>query len=409
MSPFVSAGLRKIVRILVFENLATVLALAFAGSQVFLAMWGWTVLAGRPTGPLGAWAAVAVALTLVHLVILHSRGGTKILAHSFRASSQIYVVATFSVACIAAAVAAAGGAFTTAAAMLGLAGPNHELALALLQTCTGLAGLAAAGGVADGLAAARRLPRIRNVRVGLADLPPGLVGLRIAHVSDVHVGNGYTPARLAELVEHINGLEADVIAITGDIFDRDPAVIDAGAAALSALRARLGVYAVLGNHDAYAGKERVAAALATHAPEVRLLRGGIALVETQPPMAIAGIDDPGDEWRVTAEGVRDLATIAGQCAGHHPSLLLVHRPDVFSQAAAGGFSLVLAGHYHGGQIALPGSRGAANVARLITRYDSGTHAIGASRLHVTRGIGCAGPRLRIACPPEISLIELERC
>jgi predicted MPP superfamily phosphohydrolase len=183
-------------------------------------------------------------------------------------------------------------------------------------------------------------------------------------------------------------------------------VIGPAASRLAGLHARLGVYAVLGNHDAYAGKDAVAAALAAHAPGIRLLRGELALAATSPPLAIAGIDDPGDEWRVTPEGARDLEAVARKRAGHHPCVLLVHRPDVFPEAATAGFALVLSGHYHGGQIALPGSRGAANAARLISRYYGGVHRIGASRLHVTRGVGCAGPRLRIACPPEISLIEL---
>jgi predicted MPP superfamily phosphohydrolase len=401
-----STQLRSLIRTLVFENLAVVLALAFAVSQVFLAMWVWTVLGAQSPGPLGAWGIATAVLAAVHLAILRSRGGAKIFAYCFRPASQTYVVAMFSLAVVGTAVAVSGGAFATVAAMLGLAGPSHGLALSVLQTCTGLAAIAAAGSVIDGLAAAKRLPRIREVRVELPDLPAALSGLRIAHVSDIHIGNGYDPAQTARLVEQINGLGADIIAITGDIFDRDPAVIGPAAARLAGLRARLGVYAVLGNHDAYAGKDAVAAALTAHAPEIRLLRGEIALAATSPPLAIAGIDDPGDEWRVTPEGARDLESIARKSAGRHPCLLLVHRPDVFPEAAAAGFALVLSGHYHGGQIALPGSRGAANAARLISRYYGGVHGIGASRLHVTRGVGCAGPRLRIACPPEISLIEL---
>jgi len=404
----VTAPLRRLIRVVVFENLATVLALGFAGSQVFLAMWVWTVVGAQPPGPLTAWGAAMAVLTAIHLAILHSRGGTQILAYSFRPSSQVYVVATFSIAIVAAAVAVTGGASTALAAMLGLAGPNHGLALTVLQACTGMAAMAAAGSVIDGLATAKRLPRIRPVRVVIPDLPPGLTGLRIAHVSDIHIGNGYDAEQTARLVEHINALDADVIAITGDIFDREPSVIDPGAKVLAGLHARYGVFAVLGNHDAYAGKDRVAAALKTHAPAIHLLRSEVATAATNPPIHIAGIDDPGNEWRVTPEGEHELRAVAEKRQGRHPCILLVHRPDVFAEAAAAGFSLVLSGHYHGGQLAIPGSRGAANPARLISRYYAGSHALGASRLHVTRGIGCAGPRLRIACPPEISLVQLVR-
>jgi uncharacterized protein len=402
----VTAPLRSLIRALVFENLAVALAVAFAGSQIFVAMWAWTVLAAQPPGPLGAWGAAAAVLAVVHLLILRSRGGAQILAYSFRRSSQAYVITMFSLAFIAAAVAVTGGASTAVAAMLGWAGPNHALALGALQTCTALAAVAAAGTVADGVATTRRLPRIRRLSIAIPGLPTALVGTRIAHVSDIHIGNGYDAAQTARLVDHINGLGADIIAITGDIFDRDPSVIPSAARALAGLHAPRGVFAVLGNHDAYAGKDLVAAALATHAPGIRLLRGEIAAVPTDPPIHMAGIDDPGDEWRVTTEGMRDLDELARKRDGASPCVLLVHRPDVFAEAAAAGFALVLSGHYHGGQLAIPGSRGAANAARLISPYYAGAHAIGASRLYVTRGIGCAGPRLRIACPPEISLLRL---
>lgn len=401
-----TAALRTLLRALVFENLAPVLALAFAGSEVFLAMWLWTVLCGQSPGQLSSWAAAAALLTAIHFAILHNNGGTKILAHSFKPAPQRYVIAAFSVSVVAGAVALAGGAFSATAAMLGLAGPSHGLAIGALQGCTGLAAVAAGASVVDGWLTARRLPRVRRVRVGIPNLPASLSGLRIAHVSDIHIGNGYEPDQTEKLVEHINSINADIVAITGDIFDRDPSVIEPSARLLAGLRARHGVFAVLGNHDAYADKERVAAALASHAPSIQLLRGEITAASTSPPLHLAGIDDPGDEWRVTQEGSRDLEALARKREGRHPSVLLVHRPDVFAEAAAAGFSLVLSGHYHGGQLAIPGSRGAANAARLISRYYAGVYAIGASRLHVTRGIGCAGPRLRIACPPEISVVEL---
>jgi len=406
VSVALSAVLRKLIRRFVFENLATVLAVAFAASEVFLAIWGWTVMAGNPPGSLAKWGAAAVTLAALHLGILHSSGGTKILAYSFQPASQLYVVTSFSFVVVAGAVALTSGAFTAVAAMLGLAGPSRGLALGLLQACTGLGALAAGWSVADGWAAARRLPRARKVRVPIPALPSALSGLRIAHVSDIHIGNGYDPEQLAKLVAHVNALEADIIAITGDIFDRDPSVIDSAASVLAGLHAQHGVFAVLGNHDAYAGKERVATALSAHAPGIRLLRGDFAAATTTPAIHFAGIDDPGDEWRVTAEGARDLAALARKREGRFPCILLVHRPDVFPEAAAQGFSLVLAGHYHGGQLAIPGSRGVANAARLISRYYAGVHEVGAARLHVTRGIGCAGPRLRIACPPEISLVEI---
>jgi predicted MPP superfamily phosphohydrolase len=84
----------------------------------------------------------------------------------------------------------------------------------------------------------------------------------------------------------------------------------------------------------------------------------------------------------------------------------MHRPDAFLRAAELGFALVLSGHFHGGQVALPLAGGRWNAATLLTRFDRGLHRIGKSALYVSRGIGFAGPRLRFASPPEIALHEL---
>ena len=87
-------------------------------------------------------------------------------------------------------------------------------------------------------------------------------------------------------------------------------------------------------------------------------------------------------------------------------LLLVHRPELFPQAARLGFDLVLAGHTHGGQLALPTPGGALNVARIITRYTRGLYRENGCVLYVNRGLGMAGPAIRFNCPREIALLEL---
>jgi predicted MPP superfamily phosphohydrolase len=87
-------------------------------------------------------------------------------------------------------------------------------------------------------------------------------------------------------------------------------------------------------------------------------------------------------------------------------VLLVHRPETFPQAARLGFPLVLAGHTHGGQLALPSVGGRLNLARLVTRYHRGLFRENGSVLYVNRGAGVAGPALRINCPREITTIEL---
>jgi hypothetical protein len=200
-------------------------------------------------------------------------------------------------------------------------------------------------------------------------------------------------------------MEADLVALTGDLFDFDPRHVEDGARRLSGLRARLGVFAVLGNHDHYTGRELVAEALVRLAPGVQLLRGDLVRVPGESPFYVAGVDDPGADW--TARGVllEELEALGAALPGDGPVLLLVHRPEAFPQASRLGFPLVLAGHTHGGQLALPG-RGHLNLARIVTRYHRGLYRENGSTLYVNRGIGVAGPAIRFNCPREIATIEL---
>jgi len=105
--------------------------------------------------------------------------------------------------------------------------------------------------------------------------------------------------------------------------------------------------------------------------------------------------------------VEGLARVAAARPVDGPSLLLVHRPEVFEQAARLGFPLVLAGHTHGGQLALPTPGGRYNLARLVTPLTRGLYRSGASVLYVNRGLGFGGPPLRINCPREIASFVLE--
>jgi hypothetical protein len=245
-----------------------------------------------------------------------------------------------------------------------------------------------------------------HVRVSLPGLPVEHAGLRIVQISDLHVGNGLEEERLSDLVARINAMEPDVVAITGDIFDNDPACVPDATVRLGALRARLGVFAVLGNHDTYTGSELVADALAANAPGIRLLRGEIARLPIDPPVYLAGVDDPGRDWTAKDLQLAALERLAAKRPDDGPVVLLVHRPEVIHQASRLCFPLVLSGHTHGGQIALPLPGGHINPARMVTGYTRGLFHEGASVLYVNRGVGMAGPRIRFNCSREIATIEL---
>jgi hypothetical protein len=163
---------------------------------------------------------------------------------------------------------------------------------------------------------------------------------------------------------------------------------------------------VLGNHDVYTGTELVVASLGAHAPGLRLLRNERVRLPVAAPLYLAGVEDPGRDWTARALELPALAVLGGAHPVDGPTVLLVHRPEAFPQAARLGFPLVLAGHTHGGQIALPTPRGRLNPARFITRFVRGVYRENGSVLYVNRGAGFAGPALRFNCPREIATIEL---
>jgi len=245
-----------------------------------------------------------------------------------------------------------------------------------------------------------------QIRVEIEGLAPELRGLRIVQLSDLHIGNGMEGRRLERVVEAANALEPDLIAITGDLFDNDPSFVNDGASRLGALRARYGVFAVLGNHDSYVGKELVAEALAARAPGIRLLRGEWVALPVGRPLYIAGVDDPGSDWTARDLQIRSLELLAKSLPDDGPTVLLVHRPEAFHQASRLGIELMLSGHTHGGQMALPLPGGHVNPARIVTALDRGLYHRDGSTLYVNRGVGMAGPRIRFNCSREIATIEL---
>jgi predicted MPP superfamily phosphohydrolase len=164
---------------------------------------------------------------------------------------------------------------------------------------------------------------------------------------------------------------------------------------------------VLGNHDAMVGREWVASCLAAHAPELRLLRGEWLALPAGAPLYVAGFDDPGHDWSLHGAGLPALAELARTLPRDGPALLLAHRPEAFPQAAEAGFAVVLSGHYHGGQIAMPGALAERwNVGRLFSAFPNGAFRIGDSHLYVSRGIGFAGPRVRLGSHPELAILTL---
>jgi predicted MPP superfamily phosphohydrolase len=261
------------------------------------------------------------------------------------------------------------------------------------------------GSVAWGASVGDRRIRVDRVPLPLRGAAESHRALRIVHISDLHIGPLLPAARLSRFVDRINHLTPDLTVISGDLFDFDPDYVDAGCRELARLEGRLGVFAVTGNHDVYTGSELVAAGLARHT-RIRLLRDSWERIDVDgAPLAIAGIDDPGDRWTERESEHPVLERLAREIPKELPTLLLAHRPSYFGHAARLGFSLVLSGHTHGGQVALPRAHHV-NVSRMISNRTRGVFRSGDATLYVNRGLGMAGLPLRLNCPREIALIEL---
>ncbi len=370
-------------------------------SEWLILSWAWRAAIGEGlSAALGA--SLFVALFVTNSVLLpaarrriHDTGPSLWFSRSFTLGSVTALMTGLVLACamLAAFVISAG---------LGLAGSERE------AVYDGFAAAAIAIGLGPGLwgsTLGSQRVQVDSLNVSMKEIPAQHPGLGIAHVSDLHIGPLLRGAQLARFVKQINRLEADIIVITGDIFDFDPRYIEEGCKALAELRAPHGVYAVLGNHDHYTGTDRVIAGLRDFT-SIRLLRDSWERIELQEgSFAIAGLDDPIDGWMDKHAEHRELERLASEIPNDLPRLLLVHRPSYFHHAEEHGFHLVLAGHTHGGQIALPFATNT-NVSRMISERTRGLFAYGESKMYVNRGLGMAGLPLRLNCPREIALIQL---
>ncbi|MCY1033917.1 metallophosphoesterase [Corallococcus sp. BB11-1] len=260
-------------------------------------------------------------------------------------------------------------------------------------------GLAAVVALAVGADAALARPRLRRRTVRIAGLAPALDGYRIGQLSDVHCGPQVPEARVAAWVKRFNGLDLDLMTVTGDLITQGSSHVEAIARALGGLRAKDGAFVSLGNHDYYTDAEHLVRELERHGLGVLRNRGVVA-ERGGARLYVAGVDDT---WTSRADLKRALAARPEGV----PTVLLAHDPDLFPQARARGVELTLSGHTHGGQLGVPGVR-RLSLARFLTQWTAGLYREGRSWLYVNRGAGTTGPPVRLGAPAELAVITLRR-
>jgi hypothetical protein len=252
--------------------------------------------------------------------------------------------------------------------------------------------------------------RVETLRVSLPRLPAELAGLRIVHISDTHAKpSRRLRALLDRMVEEVNAANADLVLVTGDIAaGSDNMPMAAGV--LARLRARLGVFCCLGNHDVNVTMERWLMGL-REGFDVEVLRhqldeAGVALLDNEHhPLRVRGrtllLVGVGD----VSCGLDDMDAAFEGAAPADLVILLDHTPDILDGPGVERADLVLCGHTHGGQAMLPGVGPVWSPVWRVRLRGEGLLACGDVACHVSRGVGVSWP-IRLNCPPQVAILEL---
>ena len=251
--------------------------------------------------------------------------------------------------------------------------------------------------------------RVRVVRqdIALRRWPERLNGFTIALLTDFHYDPVFSVHPIRASVDMVNGLRPDLVALTGD-FVTEPlfgptakgaAHAEPCAAILGKIRARHGLWAVMGNHDTTTDPARVTAALRDVGVQV-LLNQSAPIEADGARFWLSGIRD-------AAEAKSDLAAALRPVPSEEPVVLLAHEPDYADHASRHAIDLQLSGHSHGGQIRFP-FLPPLFLPALGKKYIWGRYAIGKLTLYTNPGLGTVGIPARLNCPPEITVLTLRR-
>jgi predicted MPP superfamily phosphohydrolase len=363
----------------------------------FVLAWGTVVAlsAGLFPGAAGVAAGVALYATIPLALFIRWRGWPFYPSAAFR----LLVVRPLLYVQLLLPLVAAGGLIGV------LAGWPFGHALAAGRIVAG-AVLAIMGAILiAGYVGSKRLV-VRRVDVDVPGLHPSFEGLRIAQLSDLHVGPHTSRRFLARVVQATHALVPDLVAVTGDLIDDRVEDVDVYARALGALGAPLGVFMIPGNHDVYAGWDDVEKALRS-AKLGTVLVNDVHLIERGgATLALVGTGDPAAGWRGSSSAAPDIDRAMANVPAESIAIAFAHNPALWPSLAKRGVALTLSGHTHWGQLAFP--KLGWSLASPFLEHAMGAHSERDSLLYINPGTGYWGIPFRIGASPEITLLTLRR-
>ncbi len=260
----------------------------------------------------------------------------------------------------------------------------------------------AAGAAVLGVMGARARAAVKNVQVPIANLPAALEGFTIVQLTDIHVGPTIKKGYIDAVVDAVNGLDAHVVAVTGDVVDGSVDALDEHTAPLGRMKSKYGTFFCTGNHEYYSGAEEWIAEFrrlgmtCLQNQHVVLDHGGARVV-------VAGVTDFNAAQVLPAHKSDPQQAIAGAPADAAVKLLLAHQPRSCAAAAECGFDLQLSGHTHGGQF-FPWMF----FVPLQQPFVAGLDRLNDLWVYTSRGTGYWGPPVRLGAPSEITRLRLVR-
>lgn len=251
-----------------------------------------------------------------------------------------------------------------------------------------------------GLINAQRRARVVDVDIPMSHLPAALHGFTIVQISDIHIGPTIKRGYLDAIVDAVNAINADMIAVTGDLVDGSVQMLSPHTAPLARLTARHGAYFVTGNHEYYSGATAWIAEITRLGLRV-LSNEHVVLHHDGAALVVAGVPDYSAHHFVPAHRSDPAAALAGAPAEIRHRILLAHQPRTAPAAAAAGFELQLSGHTHGGQF-WPWNL----FVRFQQPFTAGLHRLNDLWVYTSRGTGYWGPPNRFGVPSEITRLRL---